>query len=38
VLAEAGTEGARLALIRIAQEAGGEVGQAARTELKRGSG
>jgi len=37
VLAEAGTEGARHALIRIAQEAEGEVGQAARGELKSGS-
>jgi HEAT repeat protein len=35
VLAEAGTEGARHALIRIAQEAEGEVGQAARTQLTR---
>ncbi len=34
-LAAAGTEGARHALIRIAQEAEGEVGQAARTELGR---
>jgi hypothetical protein len=35
VLAQSGSEGARQALIRIAQEAGGEVGQAARTELGR---
>jgi HEAT repeats len=38
LLAESRTEGARHALIRIAQEAEGEVGQAARTELKRVGG